>query len=792
MHEGGTLGPYRLVSHLGSGGMGTVYRAEHVHLEKIVALKILPAAMMQNPLALGRFKREMKAVGKLSHPHIVQAFDAGEVEGVHFLAMEFIDGIDLQRFVRKNGPMNAVNAAKAIRQAALGLGAAHAQQLYHRDIKPANLLVTRSGQIKVLDLGLARLGEDSSEPGGELTALGETMGTPDYMAPEQWSDSRSTDARTDLYALGCTLFFLLTGRPPFSGEGTRTTATKMKAHLTDPPPDLQALRSDVPGELVDVCRTLLAKNPADRYQTAAELADVLASMGSSHGPQSALGEKSAAAPSLPRTPSLPKTPSPPKAPSLSKGPVSRTPESPGQPGRLSSKGSRPPARPKWMLAAGGLGAVAVLLGVIVITITNRDDSQIRIEVPATADVKVTYPDSPGKPVPPEPTGTPLPASPPDEAPRSPAPIPWKLPAALPDREIAEWVLRRGGSVVTEPQWKSVARLEDLPAGPLVLRDIAFTHLNQPLDLDAVRSVCRAVHLRELAAPTVGSLAPIAAELAKLPRLHVLGLGAPGQSLEALAPIGRNKALVFLSLSSEDIGDGWPFLTALPTVRTLKVWGAHATTFDQFGTYPALRTLFLTGDGFPPDAATAIQAKNPNLRIALEGPGGARLIGNNPLREPTLQLLRRGVELNGGHFGGPRETPLTESMVADDDRGFQIGQIRCPAKVSLDDPARALIPTLTDGDYVELDFSGHVRADRLAVHLGEISRIWGLNLNGSDVTDDGLKALASVIDIRNVQLKHTRVTEGGIQAFRQSHPTCVVISDFGEILGDFTTVPTYPQ
>ncbi|WP_197489132.1 serine/threonine-protein kinase [Planctomyces sp. SH-PL14] len=780
VHEGGTLGPYRLVSHLGSGGMGTVYRAEHVHLEKIVALKILPAAMMQNPLALGRFKREMKAVGKLSHPHIVQAFDAGEVGGVHYLAMEFIDGIDLQRFVRKNGPMNPVNAAKSIRQAALGLSAAHAQQLYHRDIKPANLLVTKGGQIKVLDLGLARLGEESAGPGGELTALGETMGTPDYMAPEQWSDSRSTDARTDLYALGCTLFFLLTGRAPFAGEGTKSTATKMKAHLFNAPPDLQTLRSDVPAELVDVCRKLLAKDPADRYQTAMELADVLASMASSQGPQSALVERPS---SVPRTPSL------------AKGASSRASDSPAKPGRPAGDGRRPPATPRWKVAAGGLGAAAVLLGVIVITITNRDGTQTRIEVPATADVKVTYPDSSTKPSPP-PAATSSSATPSDGAPRppapAPAPIPWKLPAALPDREIAEWVLRRGGSVVIEPAWKSVARVDNLPAGSVVLRDIAFTHLNKPLDLGDIRSVCRAVHLRELAAPTVGSLGPIAEELARLPRLHVLGLGAAGQSLEALAPIGRNKALVFLSLSSEDIGDGWPFLAALPTVRTLKVWGAHATTFDKFGTYPGLKTLFLTGDGFPTEVAAAMQAKNPNLRIALEGPGGARLIGNNPLREPTLQLLRRGVELHGGHFGGPRETPLTEQMVAEDDRGWQIGQIRCPAKVSLDDPARALIPALTDGDYVELDFSGQVRADRLAVHLGEISRIWGLNLNGSDITDEGLKALAHVIDIRNVQLKHTRVTAAGIQTFRQFHPTCIVISDFGEILGDFTTVPGYPH
>lgn len=280
---GSTLGPYRILAKLGEGGMGAVYQARHQHLDKIVALKVLSAAVTNRSDAIARFKREMKAVGKLEHPYIVRAMDAGEVAGLHYLTMEFVEGADLRKLVRDQGPLSVVQACKAIRQAAQALSAAHAAGLVHRDVKPSNLLMTKQGQIKLLDLGLARLAGGAATSSVDLTTVGQAFGTPDYMAPEQWEDTHLADARSDLYALGCTLYYLLTGRAPYGNKTHPSTMNKMTGHLVGPVPDLRTARPDVPAEIAAIFRNLMAKNPAERYQTAAELVEVLTPFWSANG-----------------------------------------------------------------------------------------------------------------------------------------------------------------------------------------------------------------------------------------------------------------------------------------------------------------------------------------------------------------------------------------------------------------------------------------------------------------------------------------------------------------------------
>lgn len=177
-------------------------------------------------------EREMLTVGSLQNPNIIQALDAGEINGAHYLSMEYVEGQDLQQFIQTQGTMSVVDACEAIRQTALGLAAAHRVGLVHRDIKPSNLFVTKqTGQIKILDMGLALLAQ--AEKPAALTFNGQCFGTPDYMAPEQWSDAHTCDARSDLYSLGCTLYFLLVGRPPYHSETHRSTANKMKGHMLD-------------------------------------------------------------------------------------------------------------------------------------------------------------------------------------------------------------------------------------------------------------------------------------------------------------------------------------------------------------------------------------------------------------------------------------------------------------------------------------------------------------------------------------------------------------------------------
>jgi WD40 repeat protein/serine/threonine protein kinase len=269
--DGGlTLGSYVLLDKLGEGGMGAVFRARHARLGRSVALKVIRKERLDSEAAVKRFRREIMAAAQLDHPNIVLAYDADESGGTHFFAMELVEGTDLAKLVKQRGPLPVREACEYVRQAALGLQHAFERGLVHRDVKPANLLLTTTGVVKVLDMGLARLDAlRESESASTLTQEGTVMGTPDYMAPEQALRSHDVDIRADLYALGCTLFFLLTGRVPFAG-GSATE--KLLRRQVEAAPDVRSRRPDVPEAVAAVVAKLMATRPADRYQTPAELA----------------------------------------------------------------------------------------------------------------------------------------------------------------------------------------------------------------------------------------------------------------------------------------------------------------------------------------------------------------------------------------------------------------------------------------------------------------------------------------------------------------------------------------
>jgi len=265
---------YRVIRSLGSGGMGAVFEAEHRLMRRRVVLKIIKPKWLSSSEAVLRFRREIQAAAKLVHPHVVTAFDAEQAGDVHFLAMEFVDGVNLSELVSQRGPLPVEMACECIRQAALGLQHAHEQGMVHRDIKPGNLMVTREPNLccKILDFGLARFASEESE--GADTSAGVLLGTPDFMAPEQARNSRAADIRSDLYGLGCTFYFLLTGEVPHPGG--KTALERALAHAECAPPLLATFRGDVPLALQEVLNRLLAKRPEDRFQTPAELADALA------------------------------------------------------------------------------------------------------------------------------------------------------------------------------------------------------------------------------------------------------------------------------------------------------------------------------------------------------------------------------------------------------------------------------------------------------------------------------------------------------------------------------------
>jgi serine/threonine protein kinase len=266
---------YEILGELGQGGMGIVYRARQKGLNRIVALKMIRRERLAQSDSVRRFQREAKAVARLSDPHIVTIHDAAEVGGTHFLTMEYVDGTDLGKLVHERGPLPVAQACDYVRQAALGLQHAHERGLVHRDIKPNNLMLTADGVVKILDMGLARMihGSEEGDSFSALTHEGAVMGTPDFIAPEQALDPRQADIRADIYSLGCTLYYLLTGRVPFPGG---TLIQKLDKHRWGEPPAVQEVRPEVPRGLIAIVRKMMAKSPADRYQTPGDVAEALA------------------------------------------------------------------------------------------------------------------------------------------------------------------------------------------------------------------------------------------------------------------------------------------------------------------------------------------------------------------------------------------------------------------------------------------------------------------------------------------------------------------------------------
>jgi serine/threonine-protein kinase len=257
--SGRSLGGYRLVRRLGSGAMADVYLAEQTSLGRQVAVKVLRAETMRNPAAVERFEQEARAAASLVHGHIVQIHEVAFLDGVHFLAEEYVAGPSLKAWLSARGPLDAGQAVWILAQVGSALARSAEHGIVHRDIKPENLLLTPAGEVKVADFGLARVMSEHLD----LTHDGMTLGTPLYMSPEQ-GEGRPVDARSDLYSLGATLYHLLTGKPPYSAS---SAVAVVMAHINQPLVPLASVRPDLPAGLCDIVDRLLAKQPGDRFDS---------------------------------------------------------------------------------------------------------------------------------------------------------------------------------------------------------------------------------------------------------------------------------------------------------------------------------------------------------------------------------------------------------------------------------------------------------------------------------------------------------------------------------------------
>lgn len=288
------IGNYDVLDRIGAGGMGAVYKARHRRMKRIVALKLLAMTASQDDTYIRRFQREVEAIARLSHSNIVMAYDADEADVGHFLVMEFVNGRDLASEVGQNGPLTIAASVDCTLQAARALDYAHGQGIIHRDIKPANFLRDVNGVVKVADLGLARFNDPLNQPANDASALtqaGTIMGTVDFMSPEQALGQTDIDHRSDIYSLGCTLFFLLTGQPPYQGA---TLMATLLQHREGPIPSLLTIRADAPPTLDAAFRRMVAKAPAERFQSMTEVIAALEAVAATLG---------GPAPASPATPS---------------------------------------------------------------------------------------------------------------------------------------------------------------------------------------------------------------------------------------------------------------------------------------------------------------------------------------------------------------------------------------------------------------------------------------------------------------------------------------------------------
>ncbi|HEX4132581.1 MAG TPA: SUMF1/EgtB/PvdO family nonheme iron enzyme [Pirellulales bacterium] len=383
------LGNYTITDRIGAGGMGQVFKAQHRRMKRVVAIKMLPPAMVKDAAALARFAREVEAAARLEHTNIVAAHDADESHGVHFLVMQFVDGSDLSALVKRNGPFPIDKAINYITQAARGLEYAHRNGVVHRDIKPANLLLGFDGTVKILDMGLARIEQAEGVAAGELTGTGAVMGTVDYMSPEQAMNTKHADARADIYSLGCSLYYLVVAKPTFGGD---TVVEKILAHREQPIPRLGDAQPGVPEEIEAIFRKMAAKKAADRYQTMSEvLADLEACQGALRGESTAVLSSPGKTVELSElsimmgNQGLRSLPVPDSVLNIK---VDASPRRSSAPGDSPGAKGPPWKNPKVLIAAGAAWFFILVFGVIVIIRNQKGEEVGRMELPEghTAEV----------------------------------------------------------------------------------------------------------------------------------------------------------------------------------------------------------------------------------------------------------------------------------------------------------------------------------------------------------------------------------------------------------------------
>jgi serine/threonine protein kinase/WD40 repeat protein len=796
----GMVREYKLLAKIGEGGMGAVYKALHTKLDKIVALKVLPAERTKDEQSVARFEREMRAVGKLDHPNIVRAMDAGEADGQHFLVMEYVKGSDLSQLVKANGSLPVADACELIRQAAVGLDEAHDHQMVHRDIKPSNLILAeqRRGEpiVKILDMGLALLSEAHSPEGEGLTSTGQMMGTLDYMAPEQGDDTHAVDIRADIYSLGATLYKLLCGQAPFSGRKYDTPVKKLMALATEEPQPIDQRCDDLPSGLAAIVCKMLAKNPADRYATPDEVATALTPLADSanlaalltaetakdaekaEADLSAVTEDSLKSDSVETAPTI-DLPSTHQLPSDSKSDLnlkdSQSPHTAASPVRprpdlqLQPKAAPSPLRGegrgegRWysnrrnqiIATAAALGGV-ILLGVIMLLFQTKhgtivvkiDDPEGLIQVTVVGeDIVITEKEKSGEPI-------------------KLRPGDHKLHVQRGDLKFDtdNFTLERGKRVVLDVKLvdgkvhvvqnnkvvKSKRINEDSSDPNLLAAHWAIRLGGKVTVITHGKEYNNIGDVGKLPPPPFTYLAIVLNKnervtdetLANMPASPLLAhveLHDTSIGDDGIKHLARNSGIQNLHVTRTRVTDaGMQYLQTLPRLAILNLSATSITDrgLQDIAKISSIRHLHLGGTQISDAGLQRITEQMPNLQY-LD-------VAQTAVSDPGVRQIAKLKNLTGLGLSQTRVTSASLEQL----RGLPIG-------------------LLTLG-YLKIE-------DNDLIHLSTLSDLRGLQLSGTETSDSGLVHLARLKQLRSIDLRETKVTPDGIAKLKLALPGCDIAS-----------------
>ncbi|MEO1529388.1 MAG: protein kinase [Planctomycetota bacterium] len=794
------LGNYRLISKLGQGGMGAVYKAVHTSLDKVVALKVLTAGRLGDINAIKRFQQEMKATGRVQHSNVVIAHDAGEVDGHYFLVMEYVDGTDISKVISERGDeqgrLPMALATNIVRQAATGIQHAHDQGLIHRDIKPSNLMLDTSGVVKVLDLGLARVDESlggsdriNAPNRGELTHSGSTMGTIGYMSPEQAMDSSKVECTTDVYSLGATLFKLLAGTLPFPSEQYDTVGKMVVAIATGTPDSLSEKRPDLPDELVRIVEHCLTKDPKKRIQSAGELAKRLAPFATASDPDKTLPALPIGSPkhAAPRTRLLRRLLAVALLPILffgiqflirtEHGSVLVEIEDERVEAKLSQAGIRvvderneavwtintKPASPK-RLAEGNYKFVAPA-GLL---ITDESGTEINgtefrlVDADKRLRIRVSL------------------VSPESEAREQRLAEQQEKQRQANERlEVARWIESVGGKMFeTGPGSREVTSKMVAEKGT----NIGFVSLSR-----------------------CGELERLGERLAKLPSLKVVFADGTSFDRDDLVQLLKNRNIYWvkfsytrltsadfpllrgfprlnsLGINGTQVQDGWDFMKSMPWLPEIQLSADSFPEFDRLCEYKQLDTIWIEHDftlsGW--DRSEMIQ----EIEEARQGNAGVRIglnnsiVGVDVVRETAKQLAEQGWQLAGMYSNWQDGWNSSSNDAWDESRWFHVFDVIAPNGVRWT-PELAEDVSKLGHAFNTLSFQGAEGTEHLATYLRR-RVITHLDVRDSDLSDTELEKIAEMSGIRRLTVTQTNVTGKGVWQFEKQRPRCKVISDVWE-------------